>query len=328
MGEPQPTASTELSGPRRLDLYRQMLTIRAFEQTVLDSHKRRLVQGPAHTYIGMEAVAVGVCAALRDDDYITSTHRGHGHCIARGLEVKRMLAEIFGRATGYCKGKGGSMHIADVERGVLGADGIVGGGIPIAMGAALGCRVRNTSQVVGCFFGEGASNQGSFHEALNLASVRKLPVVFVCENNHWALSAGFEATTAVPNVADRACAYSIPGHIVDGNDVLAVYDTAAQAVRRAREGDGPSLVECKTYRWEPHSVFATKDPRPPGEVEAWKNKDPIERFRRELSDRDNLTVEQDREIQRDVGQLLEDAVEFATSSPEPDPSEAVQDVYA
>jgi len=255
-------APPELPPDRLLELYRQMLTIRAFEQTVLESHKQHLTQGAAHTYIGMEAVAVGVCAALRDDDYITSTHRGHGHCIARGLDVNRMLAEIFGRATGYCKGKGGSMHIADIDRGMLGADGIVGGGIPIAMGAALGCRVRKSSQIVSCFFGEGASNQGSFHEALNLAAIRKLPVIFVCENNHWALSAGFEATTAVPNVADRASAYSIPGRIVDGNDLLAVYSTGLQAAERARNGDGPSLIECKTYRWEPHSVFTTKDVRP------------------------------------------------------------------
>lgn len=327
MGLQQPPALSELGADRLLDLYRQMLTIRVFEQTVLESHKKRLTQGAAHTYIGMEAVAVGVCSTLREDDFITSTHRGHGHCIARGLEVKRMLAEIFGRATGYCKGKGGSMHIADVSRGVLGADGIVGGGIPIAMGAALGCRIRKSSQIVCCFFGEGASNQGSFHEALNLASIRKLPVIFICENNHWALSAGFEVTTAVPNVADRASAYSIPGEIVDGNDLLAVHTTAQQAVERARNGEGPSLIECKTYRWEPHSVFATKDPRPPEEIEAWKAKDPIARFRIVLSERELLSDEQDQQIQQEVERLMEEAVEFASSSPEPDPSDAVLDVY-
>jgi TPP-dependent pyruvate/acetoin dehydrogenase alpha subunit len=311
-----------------LEWYRQMLTIRAFEQTVLASHKRRLVQGPAHTYIGMEAVAVGTCAALRDDDYITSTHRGHGHCIARGLDVNRMLAEIFGRATGYCKGKGGSMHIADVSRGMLGADGIVGGGIPIAMGAALGCRVRGSSQVVACFFGEGAINQGSFHESLNMAAIRNLPVVFVCENNHWALSAGFEATTAVSDAADRAAAYSMPGHIVDGNDVLAVVETVTQAVQRARGGDGPSLIECKTYRWEPHSVFNTQDPRPPEEVEAWKGKDPIQRFRTVLTSRDVLDAERDLKLQREVDQRMQEAVAFASESPEPDPADAVRDVFA
>ncbi|MCJ8329257.1 MAG: thiamine pyrophosphate-dependent dehydrogenase E1 component subunit alpha [Lentisphaeria bacterium] len=321
------TAAPDLKDDKLLELYRQMLTIRGFEQAVLESHKKRLVQGAAHTYIGMEAVAVGVCAALQEDDYITSTHRGHGHCIARGLEVNRMLAEIFGRATGYCKGKGGSMHIADLDRGMLGADGIVGGGIPIAMGAALGCRVRNTSQVVACFFGEGASNQGSFHEAINMAAIRKLPVIFVCENNHWALSAEFEVTTAVANVADRASAYSIPGHIVDGNNVLDVYDTAAEAVQRARSGEGPSLIECKTYRWEPHSVYATKDPRPPEEVEEWKAKDPILRFHKLLSDREILNTDQDETIRNDVDQLIEDAVDFASNSPDPDPADAVRDVF-
>lgn len=320
--------SPDLNVDQRLGLYRSMLMIRAFEQAVLASHEKRLVQGPAHTYIGMEASAVGICAALQDDDYLTSTHRGHGHCIARGLDVKRMLAEIFGRATGYCKGKGGSMHIADVSRGMLGADGIVGGGIPIAMGAALGCRVRQSSQVVVCFFGEGATNQGSFHEAINLAAIRKLPVVFVCENNHWALSAGFEVTTAVENVADRAAAYSIPGHIVDGNDVLAVHATASEAVQRARAGEGPSLVENKTYRWEPHSVFATRDPRPPEEIAEWKAKDPIKRFRKVLDKQKELSAEQDAAIQQDVAAAIEEAVEFATNSPEPDPADAIEDVYA
>jgi len=322
------TPDTNLSTDQQLELYRSMLMIREFEQAVLASHEKRLVQGPAHTYIGMEASAVGICSALLDDDYLTSTHRGHGHCIARGLDVKRMLAEIFGRATGYCKGKGGSMHIADVSRGMLGADGIVGGGIPIATGAALGCRVRQSSQVVACFFGEGATNQGSFHEAINLAAIRKLPVVFVCENNHWALSAGFEVTTAVANVADRAAAYSIPGHIVDGNDVLAVHTTAVEAVQRARAGDGPSLIENKTYRWEPHSVFNTKDPRPPDEVAEWKARDPIARFRKVLEEQDALSADQDAAIQKAVTDAIEEAVEFATNSPDPDPSDVVADIYA
>lgn len=308
-------------------LYRQMLTIRTFEQKVLEAHQRRLVHGAAHTYIGMEAVAVGVCAALQEHDYVTSTHRGHGHCIARGLEVKRMLAEIYGRATGYCKGKGGSMHIADVSRGMLGADGIVGGGIPLAVGAALGCRVQNLSRVVVSFFGEGAANQGSFHEALNLAAVQQLPVIFVCENNHWALSAEFKITTAVPNVADRASAYSIPGHIVDGNDVEAVDETAGKAVQRARAGCGPSLIECKTYRWEPHSIYTLKDPRPSQEIESWKREDPIARFRNVLSKRQWLSEEQDQQIQREVYQLLEEADQFASNSPYPEPTEATRDVY-
>lgn len=303
-----------------------MLLIRAFEEQILDANKRGLVQGAAHTYIGMEAVAVGICAALGEDDYVTSTHRGHGHCIARGLDVKKMLAEIFGRATGYCQGKGGSMHLADVSRGMLGADGIVGGGIPIAVGAALGCRVLNKDRVVVSFFGDGASNQGSFHEALNLASVQTLPVIFVCENNQWALSADFRTTTAVDHVADRSAAYTMPGHVVDGNDLEAVYGTASQAVAHARANQGPSLIECKTYRWEPHSIFQ-EDSRPKKEIEAWKKKDPIARCRRLLLDRKLTDPQSDQKLQDEVRQLIKDADEFASNSPHPDPADALNDVY-
>lgn len=304
-----------------------MLTIRAFEQKVMECHKRGLIQGAAHTYIGMEAVAVGVCAALADDDYVTSTHRGHGHAIARGLDVRRMLAEIFGRSTGYCRGRGGSMHIADVGAGMLGADGIVGGGIPIAVGAALGCHALGLTRIVACFFGEGASNQGSFHEALNFAAVQKLPAVFVCENNQWALSADFEATTAVPNVADRATAYGIVGHIVDGNDLQEVYATSRAAVERARQGDGPTLIECKTYRWENHSVFARPDPRPNAEVESWKQKDPIARTRQSLFANNALDAKREQEMQQQIDELIAEAETFATDSPMPEPADAMKDVY-
>ena len=318
----------KLDDERLLGLYRQMLTIRAFEQKVLACHKRGLVQGAAHTYTGMEAVAVGVCASLRDDDYVTSTHRGHGHAIARGLEVNRMLAEIFGRGTGYCKGKGGSMHIADIGAGMLGADGIVGGGIPIAVGAAMGCRVLGRDRVVACFFGEGACNQGSFHEALNMAAIQKLAVVFVCENNLWALSADFEVTTAVANVADRAAAYGMPGHIVDGNDVEAVVAATEPAVNNARRGDGPCLIECKTYRWEGHSVFARPDPRPDDQVSSWKQKDPIERTQRALFDRGAVDPQRDAQMRDEVAQLIEEAEKFASGSPMPNPEDAFEDVYA
>jgi TPP-dependent pyruvate/acetoin dehydrogenase alpha subunit len=275
----------------------------------------------------MEAVAVGICAAMRDDDYVTSTHRGHGHCIARGLDVRRMLAEIFGRATGYCKGKGGSMHLADMDRGMLGADGIVGGGIPIAAGAALGCRVLGHDRVVVCFFGDGATNQGSFHEAANFAAVNKLAVVFVCENNHWALSAGFEATTAVDNVADRAAAYSMPGHIVDGNDVEAVHAAAVTAIERARTGEGPSLVECKTYRWEGHSVFPRPDPRPAQEIEDWRKRDPIAALLQVLLDNGILDADGQSQIEEEVAVLIDEAESFARSSPLPDPEAAFEDIY-
>ena len=310
-----------------MELYRQMLTIRVFEQKVLDCHKRGLVQGAAHTYIGMEAVAVGICAALRGDDYVTSTHRGHGHCIARGLEPKRMLAEIFGRATGYCRGKGGSMHIADVSCGMLGADGIVAGGIPIAVGAALGCRVLGQDRIVACFFGDGAINQGSFHEAANLAAIHRLPVILVCENNQWALSAEFAATTAVPNVADRASAYTMPGHIADGNDVQAVFAVAGPAVQSARSGGGPCLIECKTYRWEGHSVFRRPDPRPDQEVDSWKQKDPIARTRQVLFEMNALDAERDECLQNEIAQLIDKAEAFAGDSPMPVAEDALQDVY-
>jgi TPP-dependent pyruvate/acetoin dehydrogenase alpha subunit len=317
----------KLSPQRLLELYRQMLTIRCFEQKVVDCHKKGLVQGAAHSYTGMEAVAVGICAAMRDDDYVTSTHRGHGHCIARGLDVRRMLAEIFGRATGYCKGKGGSMHLADMDRGMLGADGIVGGGIPIAAGAALGCRVLGHDRVVVCFFGDGATNQGSFHEAANFAAVNKLAVVFVCENNHWALSAGFEATTAVNHVADRAAAYSMPGHIVDGNDVEAVHAVAVTAIKRARTGEGPSLVECKTYRWEGHSVFPRPDPRPAQEIEDWRKRDPIAALLQVLLDNGILDADGQSQIEEEVAALIDEAESFARSSPLPDPETAFEDIY-
>lgn len=315
------------AAPALSALYRQMLTIRAFDQRVVACHEKGLNQGAAHTYIGMEAVAVGVCAALRTDDLVTSTHRGHGHCIARGMEPKRMLAEIFGRATGYCGGKGGSMHIADVSAGMLGADGIVGGGIPIAMGAALGSRVLGLDRVVACFFGEGAANQGSFHEAINLSAVQKLANVFVCENNFWALSADFESTTAVASVADRAAAYSIPGKSVDGNDVLAVYEATREYVDRARAGDGPSLLECRTYRWENHSVFPRPDPRPGEEIDAWKARDPIERARTRLVEEGVLDAAADEALRAEVTALIDEAETFATESPMPDPATALQDIY-
>lgn len=313
---------------QRVALYRQMLMIRAFERKVLECHQKGLIQGAAHTYIGMEAVAVGICAALRDDDYVTSTHRGHGHAVARGLEVGRMLAEILGRVTGYCRGKGGSMHIADLSAGMLGADGIVGGGIPIAVGAALGCRALGRDRVVACFFGDGACNQGSFHEALNFAAIQKLPVLFVCENNQWALSAGFAATTAVANVADRAVAYGMPGHVVDGNDLPAVYRVAAEAVAAGRGGAGPTLIECKTYRWENHSVFNRPDPRPDEEVTHWKQRDPIARMSRALQDEGVLTPDAEAALAKEVTDLLDQAETFAVESAMPDPEEAIQHVYA
>jgi TPP-dependent pyruvate/acetoin dehydrogenase alpha subunit len=315
-----------LSHPVLLDWYRRMFMIRSFEQCVDDLNKAGLVPGTAHLYVGMEAIAVGSCAAMEKYDLLTSTHRGHGHCLARDLDPGRMLAEILGRADGYCRGKGGSMHIADISRGVLGADGIVGGGIPIAVGASLGMRRKGIDAVVFCFFGDGASNQGSFHESINLAAVLRLPVVFICENNLWALSAPFAETTAGGDVAKRAAAYGIPGERVDGNDIQAVFKAISDVAIRARNGAGPALVECLSYRWEPHSLFTRGELRPQREIEEWKRKDPIERFRDQLVKRKIMTSTIIEQINAEVSADIVKAVEFAKSSPAPAPETAFEDV--
>ncbi|MCJ7594220.1 MAG: thiamine pyrophosphate-dependent dehydrogenase E1 component subunit alpha, partial [Desulfobacterales bacterium] len=233
-------------------LLRKMLEIRFFEEKIVDQYARGKVPGLAHLYIGEEAVAVGACANLKETDLITSTHRGHGHCIAKGADVNRMMAELFGKKDGYCKGKGGSMHIASMEVGMLGAMGIVGSGGPIAVGAALAAQKRRSGQVVICFFGDASTNTGAFHEASNFAALYKLPIVFVCENNLYGISVCMDRHTAIKNIADRAAGYAMPGVIVDGMDVLAVYDVVGKAVKAARKGQGPTLVECKTYRFRGH----------------------------------------------------------------------------
>ncbi len=312
----------------RVDWYRQMCRIRAFEREIYEHNKKGLVHGTAHLYIGMEAIAVGVCSAMGERDLLTSTHRGHGHSIARGLDLGRMMAEVLGRATGYCRGKGGSMHITDVSRGMLGADGIVGGGIPIAAGAALGMRLKGIPSVVFCFFGDGASNQGSFHEALNFAAVNRLAVVFICENNLWALSTSFKETTAGGSVANRAAAYGMPGERIDGNDVEVVFATATAAAARAAKGDGPSLIECVSYRWEPHSIFTRRETRPQQEIEDWKQKDPIARYGRHLVDNKNATSEELLQIESEVQAEVTKASAFATSSAIPIPESAGEDVFA
>jgi acetoin:2,6-dichlorophenolindophenol oxidoreductase subunit alpha len=311
-----------------LECFRQMCLIRAFESEILVLNQQGLINGTAHLYIGMEAIAVGACAAMAECDFLTSTHRGHGHCIARGLDPRRMMAEILGRADGYCHGKGGSMHIADITKGVLGADGIVGGGIPIAVGAAYGLRMKKKSSVVFSFFGEGASNQGSFHEALNLSAIHRLPVVFICENNQWALSASFLETTAGGSVAKRAAAYGISAEDVDGNDVEAVFTAVARATTRARAGLGPSLVECQSYRWEGHSVFTRHEIRPQEEVELWKQRDPIERYRRKLLESRTSAAENLQKIEAEVRTDIAEAVEFAKNSSPPDGRSAFEDIFA
>jgi len=308
-------------------IYQRMLEIRCFEEKVYDLYGQNLVPGTIHLYAGQEAVAAGVCANLRRDDYITSTHRGHGHCIAKGAKLERIMAEILGKKTGYCKGKGGSMHIADFSVGMLGATAVVGAGIPIATGAGLSIKLRETDQVVACFFGEGASNQGTFHEGINMASIWALPVLFVCENNLYAMGTRQSRVMAIENVADRAVAYGIPGRVVDGNDVLAVYEVAHKAVERARKGKGPTLIECKTYRHKGHSRFDPAAYRSKEEVEEWLTRDPISRFKARLLEMNVLTEQRAREIEESVTADVEKAVQFALESPYPEPEEALEDLY-
>src|SRR6478735_8805084 len=262
---------TNLSPDKQREMLRQMLTIRRFEERASADYLAGKIYGVVHCYIGEEAVAVGVCSALERSDRIISTHRGHGHCIAKGADLNRMMAELYGRQTGYCKGKGGSMHIADFGIGMLGANGIVAGGIAIVTGAGLAAQMEGKAGVAVSFFGDGASNAGPFHECLNIAATWKLPMLYVCENNMYAANTAAAATHAMPDVAGRAAGYGIPGVVVDGNDIFAVYQAAARAVERARAGAGPTLIECKTYRWRAHTERKTQpDPRDKGEIEGWK----------------------------------------------------------
>lgn len=323
----QASKTTGIEKETLVTMYRKMLEIRRFEEKVWHLFGRNLIPGTLHLYIGEEAVAVGVCANLKIDDYITSTHRGHGHCIAKGADLKKTMAEILGKKTGYCKGKGGSMHVADAALGNLGATAVVGSAIPIAVGAALSCQLRGTKQVVACFFGDGASNNGTFHEALNMAAIWRLPVLFVCENNLYAMGTRISNVTAIENIADRAPAYGMPGVIVDGNDVIEVYRAAKEAVDRARNGGGPTLIECKTYRHKGHSRFDPAKYRPPDEVEEWMNKDPILRFRNTLIEEGVLTEKQADEIDRQITETVEEAAQFAVKSPYPQPEEALEDVF-
>jgi len=313
---------------RALVLYRRMLEIREFEETLYRLFIERPMPGTMHQYIGQEAVAVGVCAHLTQEDYATSTHRGHGHCIAKGLDVKSMMAEMFAKKTGCCKGMGGSMHIADFQVGMLGANGIVGAGIPIATGAGWSCQYRYPGRVSVAFFGEGAANEGAFHEGINLAAVWKLPVIFVCENNLYNFSVHYKRTMLLDNVADRAAAYGIPGQVVDGMDLLAVYDAAGPAVQRARQGDGPTLLECKTYRFAGHSRFEPAGYRPKEELETWKKRDPIPVFKDWMMASLKVTEGEIESIQRVVTQEMKDAVAFAEQSPDPDPRDYERYIFA
>ncbi len=310
-------------------MLRSMQTIRRFEERASDDYRSGAIFGVVHCYIGEEAVAVGVCTALNEDDQIISTHRGHGHCIAKGADLKRMMAELYGKRTGYCKGKGGSMHIADFSIGMLGANGIVAGGIPIVTGAALAAQLEGKGRVAVSFFGDGASNAGPFHESINIAARWKLPMLYVCENNLWASNTPAAATLALGDVAARAAGYGIPGEVVDGNDVLAIYEVATAAVNRARAGEGPTLIECKTYRLRMHTERPGQaDRRPQEEIETWLQKEPIKRLADDLMAQGILNEEGWQEIDGEILAAIAGAVEFAEDSPFPDPETALEDVFA
>ena len=320
----------ELDQRRLIAMYQRMYTIRVFDQTAWEEFMAGNIPGVVHSYLGQEAVAVGVCFALNEADMIVSTHRGHGHTIAKGADIKKMMAELFGKSTGYCGGKGGSMHIADFSIGMLGANGIVGAGLPIATGAALAAKLEGSDRVSAAFFGDGASNEGAFHESLNLAAIWKLPVVFVCEHNLWASSVPSSYAIAVENISTRAASYGIPGVTVDGNDVLAVHEAAASAVDRARRGEGPSLVECKTYRWHPHNATRSNvaDPRPPEEIEAWKRRDPIAAFGARLQEMEATDAEVLEHLHLMVQERVAAALAYAKASPDPQPEDALTGVFA
>jgi len=311
------------------DLMRRMLRVRRFEERTQALAATGEFPGVVHLYIGQEASGAGVCGALRDDDYITSTHRGHGHIVAKGGELARCMAELYGRETGYCRGKGGSMHIADMGLGIIGANGIVGAGIPIATGAALSAQLRGTDQVSVSFFGDGAANEGTFHEAMNLAAIWKLPVIFVCENNGYGELSRTEDVTAFPQISRRAEAYGIPATVVDGNDAFAVHAAVAAAVARARAGEGPQFVETMTYRWRDHAEgleLAFPGNRPDAEIAEWQQRDPLVRHRAALLELGVTEGEID-ELDAAITAEVEAAVEFARGSAVPELAEALTDVW-
>ena len=328
-----------LSREDLLDSLRQIMEIRALEENISGLLTKGVLRGASHLYAGEEAVAVGAVSALRDDDLITSTHRGHGHAHAHGDKAaktpeakqehyNKMMAEVMGKATGYCKGKGGSMHIADVEHGNLGATGIVGGNLPVAVGAALAQKLQGTDRVVVCFFGDGASNEGNFHESLNMASVFNLPVIFVAENNMYGMSVPWAHVTKLPDIADRACAYGIPGEVVDGMDALVVRAAVSEAVARARRGEGPTLIEAKTYRYVGHSHSDNRAYRTREEEAEWKERDPITALKTDMESIGWMGDGQFDQLDRTVQDKMAAAMAFAQASPEPDPTEALTDVYA
>lgn len=318
----------ELTKAMYFEMLKKMLQIRYFEEQVDQFYMRGEVHGTGHLYIGMEAVAVGSILALDKEDLITSTHRGHGHCIAKGADLKLMMAELFGKKTGYCKGKGGSMHIADIGSGNLGANGIVGGGIALATGAALAIKQKRKKQVVLCFFGDGAVNQGVFHESVNMASIWKLPVIYIIENNKYAMGFPVYKAVNVDKLSKRACAYGIKGLTIDGNDVVKIYKTVFRLIKEIRGKGGPIILECKTYRWKGHSRMDAERYRTKEEVEKWKNKCPIARLKKYLVENNIFSISEIKDLENGVKREIFKACEFAKASLFPEPEEALNDVYA
>jgi len=318
-----------LSKSEYLALYQQLLLIRSTEEQLARSYANSLVLGACHTYVGEEAVAVGVCAHLRPEDAVFSTHRGHGHALAKGVHPKQIIAELFGRSTGCSQGRGGSMHLFAPEVGMMGTSGIVGPCILQATGAGYAFKLRKTDNVGVAFFGDGASNNGAFHEGINLATIWQLPVLFVCENNLYATEVPFATVAGNPNVGDRGPAYGLPSYIVDGNDVIAVYEVAKEAVARARRGDGPTLIECKTYRTRAHAEGMRESGyRSQEEIDSWKARDPLTAYKQRLLAEGIAPPEDFEEIEADMQALITDAAQFAQNSPWPEPSTALDHVYS
>ena len=317
----------EITKELAVKLLKQMMQIRQFEDKIMELLAKNIAEGGSHLYAGMEAVAVGAISVINPDDYITSTHRGHGHAIAKDGDLKALMAEILGKKTGVCKGKGGSLHLADLSKGNLGANGIVGGGIGIATGAGLSIKLQKQKKVVLCFFGDGATNNGIFFECLNMASLWKLPVVYICENNKYAMSVSVERSHAVKDITKKALAFDIPAENVDGQDVLAVREVVGKWVNYAREGNGPSFVVANTYRYYGHSRSDPRVYRTREEEKFWRERDPIIIFSNRMKEQNILTEEEINAIEEEVKKEIEEAVEFAINSPYPEPEELYTDLY-
>lgn len=312
----------------KIEMLRKMYQIRHFENETEQFIIRGMIHGTCHLYTGEEATAVGAIYAINDDDYITSTHRGHGHCIAKGADLNIMMAELLGKRTGYCKGKGGSMHIADVDSGNLGANGVVGGSIGIATGAALTCKMKRNGKIVVCFFGDGAANQGIFHGSINMASIWDLPIIYLCENNVYGMSTPVKEAFNIEKISDRKYAYGIEGLTIDGNNLAEVFNTVSHFNGECRVGRGPVLIESLTYRWRGHSKSDAQVYRTREEIKQWVEKDPIERYKKILIDQKILIEKEDKDLEKEVISQIEEAAKFARESPFPEPSEVEDDVYA